>query len=647
MNISVETDLMGDSSSFCKGPVFRALVEEHREYVHTVAMRVTLRHDLAEDVTQLVFIRLAELQGKIPKAVKLSSWLFLNARSLAIDLMRAEMARTRREQVHVERFGSTSPDWSWMEDVLQELRQGDRELIVERFFRKRSFAELGQALRVSENAARMKVNRALENLRSFLGDGKIFMGMAGLPADGPAGAGGVKSGAGAALHGKAAAASSAKFLVKTKMPLATAATVVAVVAVAVAAFQFFQNVKLQKELLLLRPEPVPQVSQANRPAAPAPVPPATLPEILALQDPMERIKALVGFVGRVPSGDFAGAVRQLREGAPDWDPEAKFFKHMLLTRWAKEDPLGAYASLDQMAPKERQDAASLISGLAATNPAWAAGWLSNPENPLLDYPMLGSYLATAVGKEWVRQNKDAALAWAVSLPETLRAGAYVGVLGTLAGTDPAAAAGIALQLKPGDARSSLVEDIATTWAKKSPGAAMTWAQSLSGREQVMAIRNILETWAIADPAAVSGVLEEMPAESISGGLLKSITKSWCAEAPAGAAAWLMAYPEGQAREEALQGAIWKWTMKNPEEASAWLTRQPVGRARDAGIEGLAIAIFDNDPEGAMMWAKAISDDTHRATLTGIGMATWLQRDPQAAGAWAAGNGIPLPTTNSK
>jgi len=606
-----------------------------------VARFLVHHHDLAEDVAQLVFLRLLKKKGKLPSGISLPNWLYVNTRSLSIDLLRAEAARSRREQVYASSLESGTPDFVWIEGALTSLRLVDRELIVERFYEKRSYAHLAQTRGITEDAARMKVNRVLEQLRLFPGAVIAGIGYARLPANG----GPVESGSGAAPPANPVAASSAKVLVTAKMlPAAAAVAAVAVAAVAVMGFQFSQNVKLQEELLLLRPEQIPQVLQANRPAAPAPATtaPATLPEILALRDPTERIQAMVRFVGRVPTGDFAGAVRELREGSPDWDPEVKYFKHMLFTRWSSEDPLGAYASLNRMSSKEREDASSLLSGLAATNPAWAAEWLSNPENPFLDYPMLGSSLATAVGREWVGQNRDAALAWAASLPEALRAGAYAGVLGPLAGTDPAAAAGIAGKLTPGDARSGLVEDIAITWAKRSPDAAMKWAESLSGKERVMTVRRILDTWASTDPAAVARVLKYMPAESISGELLKSVTNSWCDEAPAEAAAWIMAHPEGKARDEALQGAIRKWTLRSFGEASSCLTLQPSGRARDAGIEGLAIAIFDGDPEGAMMWASAISQDTHRAFLTGIGVATWLQRDPHAAKVWAAGNGIPLP-----
>jgi len=71
-----------------------------------------------------------------------------------------------------------------LEDAQKELRLGDRGLIEERFYQKRSFAEMGLSLNMSEDAARMKVNRALANLRAIMFGGEDSTRLAGPPAAG-------------------------------------------------------------------------------------------------------------------------------------------------------------------------------------------------------------------------------------------------------------------------------------------------------------------------------------------------------------------------------------------------------------------------------------------------------------------------------
>jgi RNA polymerase sigma factor (sigma-70 family) len=664
MTSALDMDLLRDFAAFRKEAAFRELVARHLDHVHSVARRVTNSHDLAADVAQQVFIRLAQLNGMIPRGVPLSSWLHLTTRSLAIDLVRAETARRRREQKfahHDTMHQSDNPDWSALEPVIDEavasLCPDDREAILLRFYQKRSHAEAGRSLQVSEDAARMKVNRALEKLRTMLLRKGITTTTAALAVTLPAYTVSAAPAPLAATIASAAlsfpskaAASSTKLFAMTKMHIAAIAA--ASLAVPLAVFQFSQNAKLREELLVLRPGQIPQVLPANAAnssadSRPASTPTATLQEILAMRDPMLRIKALIDFVGRVPVWGFSEAVRELREGSPDWDPEAKMLGHMLLTRWAREDPDGAFAGLNQLQPKQAADASSLLASLAAADPARAAEWLRNPENPLVDFPDLGHILAGTVGKEWVRQDLDAALAWAASLPETQRAGAYVGVLGTFAGTDPAAAARLAGQLEPGDARLNIVGDISRSWAKKSPEQAMMWAQSLDGTEHQNAFRDIFRTWATTQPTAAARFLDGIPTESITGELLKAVAEPWSTQAPTEAAAWIMARPEGLPKDEALRGVMWSWTKQNPVDASSWLSSQPAGRTRDSGIEGLVVATFDSDPAGALTWANSISEDTQRAAAITAGMATWLGRDPQAAETWAAENGMPLPHIKSK
>ena len=658
-------DLLRDFASFRKEAAFRELVARHLDHVHSVARRVTNRHDLAADVAQQVFIRLAQLNGVIPRGVSLSAWLHLTTRSLAIDLVRAETARRQREQKfahHDTMHQSDNSDWSALEPVIDEavasLCPDDREAILQRFYQKRSHAEVGRSLQVSEDAARMKVKRALEKLRTLLLRKGITTTTAALAVTlpvytvsaAPAPLAATIASAALSFSGKAAAASSTRLFAMTKMHIAAIAAVS--LAVPWAVYQSSQNAKLREELLVLRPGQIPQVlpthaAGSSADSKPASTPAATLQEILAMRDPMLRIKALIDFVGRVPVWGFAEAVRELREGSPDWDPEAKMLRHMLLTRWAREDPDGAFASLNHLQPEQAADASSLLASLTAADPARAAEWLRNPENPLVDFPALGHILAGTVGKEWVRQDLDAALAWAATLPETQRTGAYVGVLGTLAGTDPAAAARLAGQLEPGDARLNIVGDISRSWAKKSPEQAMIWAQSLDGTEHQIAFRDIFRTWATTQPTAAARFLDGIPTESITGELLKAVAEPWSTQAPTEAAVWIMARPEGLPRDEALRGVMWNWTKQNPVDASSWLSSQPAGRTRDSGIEGLVLATFDSDPAGALTWANSISEDTQRAAAITAGMATWLGRDPPAAEAWAAENGMPLPHTKSK
>jgi RNA polymerase sigma factor (sigma-70 family) len=54
-----------------------------------------------------------------------------------------------------------------------ELAESDREAILMRYFEKRQLREIGERLGLSEEAARKRVDRALEKLRAL--KGKVAM----------------------------------------------------------------------------------------------------------------------------------------------------------------------------------------------------------------------------------------------------------------------------------------------------------------------------------------------------------------------------------------------------------------------------------------------------------------------------------------
>jgi RNA polymerase sigma factor (sigma-70 family) len=155
---------------------FRALVERHAGMVHGVARRVA-GENLAQEVTQTVFVLLARKANRLGSNVVLAGWLYRAARLAALEAIRRE----KRKQQIKEKLSAMSPDTSEQESLWQQiapmldeamarLRNADREALLLRFFEGRSFAEVALATGSSEAAAKMRVSRALEKLRTIFSD---------------------------------------------------------------------------------------------------------------------------------------------------------------------------------------------------------------------------------------------------------------------------------------------------------------------------------------------------------------------------------------------------------------------------------------------------------------------------------------------
>jgi len=162
---------------------YRVLVKRCMDSVLEVARIVTHHFDLAENVAQLVFIDMVKLKGILPSGVPLGVWLYRNAFCLAIEKMITETARCSAAQSYLQSLEFARSDWSVLEDALQEMRLSDRGLIEERFYQNMSFAVMGLSLHISNDAARMKVNRALVKLRAIMLGGEDSTRLAGPPAD--------------------------------------------------------------------------------------------------------------------------------------------------------------------------------------------------------------------------------------------------------------------------------------------------------------------------------------------------------------------------------------------------------------------------------------------------------------------------------
>jgi RNA polymerase sigma factor (sigma-70 family) len=173
--MTLDSELLRQFAKTNSEDAFAELVKRHVNLVYSAALRqVGGDAHLAQDVAQSVFTDLARKASWLSNREALTGWLYTSAHFAAAKIARTENRRRDREEKFMrEPIHETVPEADWeklrptLDEAMHELKETDREAVLMRYFENRQFAEVGAKLGLNENAARMRVERALEKLRAI------------------------------------------------------------------------------------------------------------------------------------------------------------------------------------------------------------------------------------------------------------------------------------------------------------------------------------------------------------------------------------------------------------------------------------------------------------------------------------------------
>ena len=174
MNPRPDSQLLLDFAERRSDAAFAELVRRHLNLVHAAALRITRDPDLAKDVSQAVFIALANQAGKLAGHAVLAGWLHRTTRNIAAQSIRTETRRRARERMADLMPATSNPDPGWqhiapqLDAALSDLAAADRDAILLRYFENKSAREMADLLGIAPEAAQKRVTRAVERLREKL-----------------------------------------------------------------------------------------------------------------------------------------------------------------------------------------------------------------------------------------------------------------------------------------------------------------------------------------------------------------------------------------------------------------------------------------------------------------------------------------------
>lgn len=167
---------------------FARLVARYADLVFAAAMRRCRDRQLAEDVTQAVFIVLARSAARLKPTGSLAAWLHKTTLHATANALRAEVRRRKREHI-VARHESISDTvanglapgtTAVLEDELHRLAEADRQVLAIHYLEDRTMAQTADALGVSIEAVRKRISRALDKLRARLARRGTLLSAAGV-----------------------------------------------------------------------------------------------------------------------------------------------------------------------------------------------------------------------------------------------------------------------------------------------------------------------------------------------------------------------------------------------------------------------------------------------------------------------------------
>ena len=637
----------GDEAAFAE------LVRRYVDLVYSAAWRqVGGDAHLAQDVAQGVFTELARQARKLCRHANIVGWIYTTTRFTANNLRRREHRRRLREQEAYAMQTTPSapePNWAVLQPMLDEavcaLSAADREAVLLRFFQNKQHGEIGSALGLSEDAARKRVDRALEKLRVHFTRRGVTVSTALLAAAITANSvqaapatlavtltGGALTGVGQTglIHSLLKIIS---MTTKTKAVLLAMAAVAAMAAVPLA-LQQRELTRVQAELADARHAPT-GAAVVHSAAAPKSLEEriAAMDNILKLHSTRaEMARNLLDLFSNFKADDFLPLLDVYRKRPQSSLTGAAL--SLLLAVWATSHPADALAWVNaNIHGANRHDYLNNVFQSWAAKDGHAAmvaiNGLSDPaeraqmQNEALVFMSLN--------------DPQGAFALLRQLPLSRQTPmSTASIFAAWALTDPTAAAAAALNLPASEAQLGAVPTIALIWAQQDSAAALAWAAALpAGKMRSTAVAEVVVATAQNDPATAATYLADLPNGANRNQLVANIASSWATTDPAAAIAWASTVAQGHVQDQAVESILSQMDRTDPAAAAAVLANITSASVRDTALPQLAAIWAETDAQSALAWAQSlpVTESDARATAIQNVLKGWIQSDPVGAAAY--------------
>jgi len=636
----------GDEAAFAE------VVHRHVDLVYSAALRMTGGDThLSQDAAQSVFTLLAQRSRNLSRHPSIVGWLYTTTRLSVRNFTRGERRRIAREQqAFAMQDTTTSPEYNWeslrpvLDEAVCRLNAADREAVLLRFFQNKSHREVGDALGLQEDAARKRVDRALEKLRAHFARRGVTVTSALLAGTisansvqaAPVGLASALSGA--ALAGAGGTGLMAALLKTISMSTKTKTILAAAIILAAVTSTFFQQwriSRLQAELAAAPATRSPSAGKTGNAKALATTPASTADQIARLTkiliapdtDQVARSRQMLDFIESLAPGDIRAVLDNF--GKIPSSTQADWAKATLISRWAELDSLSAlaWARVQPTGANRAGDLVSVFDAWAAKDTAAALAAI----NQVNDTSARQQIMLNTLGRMAAR-DPAAALAFVQRMPAGQQA-AYGIIFYAWGMSNPTAGASALANLPPSVSRNQAANMLACSWAQQDPQTALAWADSLpAGPLRTSVLNSILGPM---DPQLAAANIDRLPGGPTRNGQIVGISTNWAIQDPAAALTWVDNVTTGQTHDQAVQGILAQVAQTDPTAAVGYLAQQTDPAVRDVAIPQLAGTWANNDPDAALAWVQSLSatEGVARSEALKNVLRTWTVSDPASEAAY--------------
>ena len=273
-----------------------------------------------------------------------------------------------------------------------------------------------------------------------------------------------------------------------------------------------------------------------------------------------------------------------------------------------------------------------VSKWAAADPLHAAQFTY--DNPV---DLVSREMMKAIGKEWVKTDPAAALAFANSKPGELGSVLANSALKEWAATDLKAAADWLADTDP-RTRNRLASSFVESWGKQDAAGALEWcALNLTGSSLAQAVGGVLTGLAQKDLAAAQSLVANMGpstarAQAAAAVAQKAFPNTMSEKPiPSETVAWLNQL-DPDSMKRALNEVYWRWMNTDSQGFADFLKTANTSELPSHIYSNLARNLARKNPSEALEWAAELPS-RRAVSVGGEAFAEWRRSQPEAAMTW--------------